>query len=397
MDNKSIPLKWKQPQGLSCGFLIPIFRVHKPKIEEDTTINNFGWNENWNAQFDTHAAQELIPARVTAVFSQHYEVVTDSGKGIAELTGKLRHGALYAANRPAVGDWVAVRPVETGKYILHNILPRASYLQRQGVDGDLEAQVVAANVDACFIVQSLHGDFSIPRLDRYIAFAANTNVTPVIILTKADLVSESEQLAEKVRLTYPELTVFVASSLLGVGVDSINEYMQSGRTYVAVGSSGVGKSTLVNALAGTELMKTAQVREDDQKGRHTTTHRQMFRLANGALFIDTPGIRELALFEYKGLSGSFRDIEALAQNCKFRDCLHVNEPGCAVQRAIENGQLDQKRIDNFEKMKREERTYKSRQILLNKKVSKAKIKRSNTHYKDFVRGGEKSWKGGENY
>jgi len=167
----------------------------------------------------------------------------------------------------------------------------------------------------------------------------------------------------------------------------------------SIASAGTGSalriaSTLLNILTGTEVMKTAAVREEDQRGRHTTTHRQMFCLPNGALYIDTPGIRELALFAYDGLSGSFRDIEDLAKKCKFKDCLHRDEPGCAVRKAIKSGKLDAKRLENYEKMKREESTYQSKQILLRKKVSKAKIKRSNTHYKDYVRGGGKkdSWK-----
>jgi len=286
---------------------------------------------------------------------------------------------------------VAVRPIGGSNYLIHAVLPRTSCLQRQKVDGDVEAQVVASNVDVCFIVQSLHGDFNIPRLDRYIAFAANAQVTPAVILTKADLVSEAEELTEQVRSTYPDLAVYMVSSVSGHGVNQVRELLQPNMTYVAVGSSGVGKSTLLNVLSGAELMKTSQVREYDQRGRHTTTHRQMFRLPNGSLYIDTPGIRELALFEYNGLGGSFGDIEEMASQCKFRDCLHQNEPGCAVQRAISSGELDPKRLDSYEKMKREEMTYKTKQILLNKKVSKAKIKRSNVHYKDFVRGGGGKW------
>jgi len=316
--------------------------------------------------------------------------MTSKGKGTAEVTGKLRHDALYAAKRPTVGDWVAAKQIDETNYTIHAVLPRINCLQRQKVDGDSEAQVVAANVDACFIVQSLHGDFNIPRLDRYIAFAANASVVPVVILNKADLVPEADELVEQVRLTYPEITVFMVSSISGVGVEQIREYMEPGKTYVAVGSSGVGKSTLVNVLSGTKLMKTSEVREEDQRGRHTTTHRQMFQMNNGALFIDTPGIRELALFDYNGLSGSFRDIEELAQNCKFKDCLHNDEPGCAVRKAIRTGVLDEKRLNSFEKMKREERGYKNKQIRLGKKVAKAKIKRSNVHYKDYIRGGDKT-------
>jgi ribosome biogenesis GTPase len=357
------------------------------------TIIEFGWNENWNQQFEPLAGQGLIPARVTAAFSWQYEIVSSLGKGNAQVTGKLRHNALYSALRPAVGDWVAVKFVGEDSYLIHAVLPRTSCLQRQKVDGDVEAQVVACNVDVCLIMQSLQGDFSIPRLDRYIAFAINASTAPVIILTKSDLVPDAEELTEQVRATYPDIAVYPVSALTGLGLDQIRELLVAYQTYVAVGSSGVGKSTLLNVLSGAKLMNTAEVREEDQRGRHTTTNRRMFRLPNGSLYIDTPGIRELALFDYDGLGGSFWDIEELAVNCKFRDCLHINEPGCAVQRAILAGDLDPERLESYDKMKREEKTYRSKHILLNKKVAKAKIKRSKVHYKDYVRGGAKrdSW------
>ncbi len=328
-----------------------------------------------------------MPGRVTAVFSGKYEVLTAEGKGLAEITGKLRHEALYAAKRPAVGDFVAVRSAGDCNYLIFAVLPRSSCLQRQKVFGDPEAQLMATNVDICLIVQSLHGDYNIARLDRYVAFALNAGVSPVIVLTKADQVTEASELAERVRRTYADIPVYAVSAVTGEGIAELGKQIEPGKTYVAVGSSGVGKSTLLNVLSGSELMKTAAVREDDQRGRHTTTHRQMFSLPNGALFIDTPGIRELALFEYDGLDGSFQDIADLAKQCRFSDCLHGDEPGCAVRQAIEDGLLEPERLANYEKMKREESTYRDRQILLAKKVSKAKIRRNNVHYKDYVRSG----------
>lgn len=373
-------------RACSCGFFA-VQNQGDSTLKEEATIRQFGWNEDWNAQFAEYAAEGLVPGRVTAVFSGKYEVLTAEGKGLAEITGKLRHDALYAAKRPAVGDWVAVRTVGDAAYLIHAVLRRSNCLQRQKVFGDPEAQVVAANVDVCLIVQSLHGDFNIARLDRYVAFAVNGGVTPMIVLTKADQVAEAAELAEQARRTYASIPVHMVSAVTGEGVAELGKLIEPGRTYVAVGSSGVGKSTLLNVLSGSELMKTAAVREDDQKGRHTTTHRQMFSLPNGALFIDTPGIRELALFEYDGLGGSFQDIEDLAKRCRFSDCLHGDEPGCAVREAVEDGLLDPGRLASYEKMKREESTYRGKQILLAKKVSKARVKRSNVHYKDYVRSG----------
>ena len=381
-----------KPQGLLLWF----FAARNPgdsTLKEEATIREIGWNDYWNDQFADYAVEGLLPGRVTAVFSGKYEVLTTEGKGLAETTGRLRHEALYAAKRPAVGDFVAVRSVGECSYLIFAVLPRSSCLQRQKVFGDPEAQVMAANVDACLIVQSLHGDFNIARLDRYVAFALNAEVTPVVVLTKADQVAEARELTEQVRRTYPSIPVHMVSAVTGEGMVELGQQIEPGRTYVAVGSSGVGKSTLLNVLSGSELMKTATVREDDQKGRHTTTHRQMFSLPNGALFIDTPGIRELALFEYDGLDGSFQDIADLAKRCRFSDCLHGDEPGCAVRQAVADGLLDPSRLANYEKMKREESTYRDRQILLAKKVSKAKIRRNTVHYKDYVRSGSpRDWK-----
>lgn len=334
-----------------------------------------------------HLGKDRVPARVTAAYSWQYEIIAPEEPAKAELTGKLRYNTLYSAQSPVIGDWVAARKIDVDTYMIDSVLPRAGCLQRQKVDGDPEAQVLAANVDVSFVVQSLHGDFNLARLDRYIALAANAKVKPVVVLTKADLVPNASELAEQVKRTYQEIEVFVISAVTGQGTEELKNSLEPGKTYVALGSSGVGKSTLLNCLSGQQLMATSEVREDDQRGRHTTTHRQMFLLPNGSLFIDTPGIRELALFEHDGLDQSFKDVAELAHGCKFKDCGHDREPGCAVRRAIEAGELSEERLENYRKMQREAKAYKTKQILLNKKVAKTKIKRRNTHYKDFVRGG----------
>lgn len=348
---------------------------------------DFGWNKIWEAQFQPYRNQGLAPARVTAVYSQQYEVGTRWGKAAAFLSGKLKYEAYNSARLPVIGDWVAVSRKDKESWVIIDVLPRQTCLQRQRVDGDVEPQAIAANVDTCLIVQALAGDFSLARLDRYVALAETAGVKPVVVLTKADLVAKAHQLALQVELAHPAIAVHVVSAVTGQGVDELKKAIELGKTHVAVGSSGVGKSTLLNLLAGEEIMKTASVREYDSRGRHTTSHRQMFILPDGAFFIDTPGIRELALFEHCGLTGSFRDIEQLARNCKFKDCAHESEPGCAVRQAIENGELAPERLKSYRKMLREAKLYKQKQVLLDKKLAKAKIKRGKAHYKDFVRGG----------
>ncbi len=333
----------------------------------------------------------MEPARVTAVWPGKYQVATALGIGNAEMSGRLRHQLYHAARRPAIGDWVAARKTGSGDWLIQHVLPRHSCLQRQKVDGDVEAQVIAANVDICLIVQALDGDYNPARLDRYVALARATGTQPVVVLTKADLAATADEMAGQVRQAHADIHVHVVSAVEGTGMEQLKTAILPGKTHVAVGSSGVGKSTLVNLLAGKQLMKIGEVRQHDSRGRHTTSHRQMFLLPGGALFIDTPGIRELALFEHSGLGGSFQDIEQVAQQCKFNDCTHHDEPQCAVRAAIDSGQLTQERLDSFRKMQKEAHLEKQKQVLLNKKMSKKKIKRSKVHYKDFVRGGSKKW------
>lgn len=345
-------------------------------------------------QFQPYEEQGQIPARVTACWSWQYEIATDEEVARAEISGKLRHNALYAARRPVTGDWVAVQKADSEKYIINAVLPRSSCLQRQQVNDNPEAQAIAANIDVCLIIQALAGDYNLARLDRYIALAINAGATPHIVLTKADLVPEADELAKAVQNHHPGVKIDVVSAVSGAGVDQLRQQLNPGRTYVAIGSSGVGKSTLLNVLAAEELMKTASVREEDHRGRHTTTHRQLSVLPGGALYIDTPGIRELELFAPGGLTGTFQDIETLAAACKFRDCTHENEPGCAVRRALESGELTQERLSNYHKLLQEEGMFHKKQIRLNKKVSKTRIKRRGVHYKDYVRGGtDKDWLG----
>lgn len=364
-------------------------------------LNNFGWNEKWESQFEKakkayQNPKQLKPmeaARVTAVFADRYRIQTKGGEKEAQVSGKMIFENLYAAKNPTVGDWVVVDYNENGPSVIKEVLPRLSCLQRQEADG-IDAQVIGANVDLCILVQSVIGDFSIARLDRYIAMVWDAGSVPMVILSKTDLATE-EDVREKVNsleAAFPGVDILAVSAITQIGIASLWSYLEPSKTYMVLGSSGVGKSTLLNLLMGEEMMKTAEVREEDQKGRHTTTHRQMFTLKNGALYIDTPGMWEVGLFNYQGVDKAFKDVETLAKHCKFADCKHQQEPGCAVAEAMEAGSLTEDRWESYLKLKAEEKIHRRKQILLQKKVAKKKIKRQKNHYKDYKRGGGKEEK-----
>jgi ribosome biogenesis GTPase len=317
-------------------------------------IEDFGWSETLQHAFAPHAARCLEPGRVVVQQRGLYTTVTDHGELAARLSGRLANDP-GEASHPAVGDWVALaaRSAE-GAATIHAVMHRRSAFVRKAAHTVQTAQVVAANVDVAFLVASMNADFNARRLERYLATAWQSGARPVVVLTKADLCAHPDAIldaAESVAIGAPVLAV---SAVTGEGVEALAAHLGSRETGVLVGSSGVGKSTLVNALAGADLMATSAIREDDARGRHTTTHRELIRLPSGALILDTPGMRELGLLDADaGLDATFADIEALAGECRFRDCAHDTEPGCAVRAALESGELDLGRWKSFQKLGRE--------------------------------------------
>lgn len=296
----------------------------------------------------------LSLARVTEQHRELYKVIGESGEKIAVVSGKLMYQAALVTDFPAVGDWVLIGEGETDteKAVIHQVLPRKSVFTRKAAGSGHEAQIVAANIDVVFICMSLNDDFNLRRLERYLAVAWDSGARPVIVLTKADL---SDDISEKVAETETAaigVDIIVCSGVNGYGVEEVRKYLQEGETIAFIGSSGVGKSTLINRLLGEDRLRIREIRVDDDKGRHTTTYRQLLLLPEGGIVIDTPGMRELQL-DAADLSRSFADIEALAGQCKFRDCSHTVEPGCAVQRAIERGELSQKRFESYKKLQAE--------------------------------------------
>ena len=283
--------------------------------------------------------REGIPARVTAVHRDRYQLFCELGECWARL--KIREYHRDAAEFPTVGDWVSIRHIENGDSLILSTLPRRTVFTRRAAGSVPVDQAVAANFDYVFILQSLNQDFNPNRLERYLTLSWQSGATPVVLLTKADLREDYWDFLTAAERVAMGADVHVVSAHTGQGLQRLNAYLQPGKTVVFLGSSGVGKSSLVNALAGSELMAVSGIREDDAKGRHTTTHRQLLRLPGGALVIDTPGMRELGMWETDtGLGEAFSDVEAYLGRCRFSDCSHTTEPGCAIRSAIEAGELD---------------------------------------------------------
>jgi len=317
-------------------------------------LTSYGWSDRLQNDFAPYAADGLIPGRLLIPQRGSYRLVTDDGEIDARATGALMQTAAES-ERPAAGDWVAVepRPGETTA-LVHHVLPRTTAFIRKASGPRGGAQVVAANVDVAFLVASLNADLNLRRLERYLATTYESGAQPVVVLTKADLSDDPAAAVAEVRTVALDAPVVAISSKTGVGLDALMAHLPAGRTAVLLGSSGAGKSTLLNALAGEQRMDTGAIREADDRGRHTTTHRELVLLPSGGLILDTPGMRELGLWEADaGVSAAFEDVEALAAACRFSDCSHGREPGCAVQAAIASGALPETRWRAYEKLQAE--------------------------------------------
>ncbi len=321
-----------------------------------------GWNEFFQNQLKIFKEQNFIPGRIAVENKQRYILYTEMGELPAEVTGKLLYSS-EIAELPKTGDWVmAIFFEDEKKAIIHSVLERRNKLSRKVADRKTEEQVIAANVDYVFIVQSIDNNFNIRRLERYIVSTFESNIQPVIVLNKIDLTSESLLRKTEIMERFSNVQVILTNALTGTGIDEIKDILSEGKTGVFTGSSGVGKSTIINYLIGEAILQTNEVSSSVNKGKHTTTRRELFIIPNGGIVIDTPGMREFQLWNVdKGMEQVFDTIELLSLECKFSNCTHTKETGCAVLEAFEKGIIDEAKLQSYYKLQKELRYLEEKQ------------------------------------
>ena len=339
-------------------------------------LRELGFTEEFARAFAPLAAQGLVAGRVVGGHSGLLRIRTETGEALAEPAGSLRHQARGPADLPTVGDWVAVRTRDGGESaVVHAVLPRRTAFVRRAPGDRSVGQVLAANVDTVFLVMGLDGDFNLRRLERALVLAWESGAEPVVLLNKADVCADVEARRAEVEAVASGVPVRVIAAKAGEGLEALVPWLGPGRTVALLGSSGVGKSTLVNRLLGREKQKTREVRPSDQRGRHTTTHRELLVLPGGGLLLDTPGLREIQLWsDGAGLEAAFEDVQFLAASCRFTDCGHESEPGCSVHAAVEDGRLPATRLASFQKLQGELRALEIREDPIRRREERGRWK-----------------------
>lgn len=325
-------------------------------------LEDFGYND----QFEKFRIEQKLDSfemgRVIAEHKERYIVKTTKGEYEAEITGNMRYTAKSREDFPAVGDWVAITIYDNDFAIINKILPRFSIIKRQAVGQFGEIQIIATNIDYAFIIQAVDRDLNINRIERYLTICNSSKVKPIIVLSKIDLINENQisEILERIKTRIKNVPIIAISNQTQDGYSEIKKIIERGKTYCMLGSSGVGKSTLLNNLSGKTIMRTDTISQSTNKGKHVTTHRELIVLENGGILIDNPGMREVGIADLtSGLETTFDKILQLSQSCKFKDCSHTNEPGCAVLDAVEKGDIDRASYENYIKMKREKAYFES--------------------------------------
>jgi ribosome biogenesis GTPase len=320
------------------------------------TLKNFGWNSSYDTYLKDKNKKDLIFGRVIKQNGKHYKIISENGEENAILPNSFFKKTENKSEIPAVGDWVGLKK-NIGLKILHIdfVLPRKNQLSRKVAGKKSEEQIIASNIDLVFIITSADQDFNVRRFERYLSMVYEINAKPVIILNKIDKINDLDKYLKETEFLSKKVPILSISAKTGLNIDDLEKYIKPGKTIVLIGSSGVGKSTLINYLLGFSRQSVGEIRKTDGKGRHITTSRELIILPNGGMLIDNPGIREIQLWTSgKGISKTFEDIEEISRNCKFKNCLHEQEPECAVKRAVEKGQISIDRLNSFKKLIREQ-------------------------------------------
>jgi ribosome biogenesis GTPase / thiamine phosphate phosphatase len=351
------------------------------------TLKDLGLSDEITNYINDNNLSDFTLGRVTQEHKERYVVSTGENEFDAEITGNLRFSASSRADFPSVGDWVAMTVYDSDLAVIHKILPRKSVLERQTVGKFGEKQIISTNIDVAFIIQSIDNNFNINRLERYLTICYSAGIEPILVISKIDLSAENDIQAacKKLEIRDNKVKYILLSNLTQQGLDQLLAVLQKGKTYCVVGSSGVGKSTLINNLLKKNILKTGHISQSTNKGRHITEHRELFVLENGSIIIDTPGMKELGITDNtEGIRTTFQEIFDLSLKCKYPDCKHIDESGCAVIRALNNGTIDQDSLDNFIKIQNEQQRFQT-SIVEKHKKDRAFGKMMKNYKKDIKR------------